>query len=216
MFHLSTILCLLLLASCAAPLPPVAVPVPAPRPTAAVAPLVATVRQDAAKTAAVAAKLEGQVGSLRELSGSLSDGLNTAMAEVEKLRIAKTATETELESVWQLLTASNTQARNLFAEVEKTKALADEHQDARRMADERLVELATAAVARDAETLALRDQRDHYAAELAKAGIVHASLLEKLAKEKSKAAVGTYLKGIAAFLILIAVAIVALKIFKPF
>lgn len=210
-----TALCAIL-ASCATPTPPVAIPVPAPRQTAAVAPMVATARQEAAKTAAVAAKLETQVGSLRELSGSLSGGLKTALTEVEKLRFAKAATETELDSVWKLLTASSEEARNLFDEVEKAKAMADQHQQARILADERLVELATAAHARDAEVLELRDQRDHFASELSKAGVVHADLLEKLSKEKAKSAVGTYLKNIVLGLILAGIAIVAIKIFKPF
>lgn len=213
---LPLLMLILALASCTAPTPPPPKAIPAPRQSADVSPLVAAAREDAVKAGTVSAKLEGQVEGLKATSGHLADGLGAAIAELDKLRFAKAATETELESLWAMLTASNTQARNLFAEVEKAKATADEQKVARLGAERAIDSLLKAAAEADREKLELRDQREHYAAELAKAGIVHADLLEKLSIADKKAAVGTYLKGIAAFVILILAAVVALKVFKPF
>lgn len=198
------------------PVPPRAIP--APRQAEAVTPLVERVRADSAKSGEVSAKLEGKVEALQRTTGELRAGMSAATAEADRLRKQKAATEKELDGLWQLLTASDEHAKRLFAEVEDAKRVADEQRGHRLLAEKRLDELAKAAIARDNETLELRDQRDHYASELDKAGKVHADMLAKLSKAEMKAAVGTYLKGVVWFIAVLIVLVIAVKViafFKP-
>jgi hypothetical protein len=198
------------LASCAPPLPPpVASAVPAPRITPPVAPLVAAVAADLRAAASASAKLEGEVAALRVSAGGLAEGLDLAAAEVDRLKIAKAGTDTELDTLAGMLTAAHTQARNLFLEVEAAQATAAAHREARETAERRVADLRAAAAVHDQETAALRDQVAHYTGELDKAGKVHADLLARLSEAKSKAAVGGYLKGMIGWIIFAGVLIVA-------
>jgi hypothetical protein len=214
----SIIVCVLAVASCAGTtqVPPKAIP--APRQSMAVTPLVDQARADAAKGGEVSSRLESKVESLQRTTGELRSGMAMATAEADRLRKQKAATENELDALWQMLNGTEARAVALFAEVESAKLIADEQKAHRVIAEKRLDELAKAAIARDNETLELRDQRDHYAAELDKAGKVHADILAKLSKAEMKAAVGTYLKGIVWFIGIVLVLIVAVRViafFKP-
>lgn len=212
--------CLLsMLVGCASkvdPVPPKAIP--APRQSAAVSPLVDQAKADAAKGGEVSSRLEGKVESLQRTTGELRAGMSVATSEADRLRKQKAATEKELDGLWQLLNGTEARAAALFAEVETAKKIADEQKAHRVIAEKRLDELAKAAIARDTETAELRDQRDHLAGELDKAGKVHADMLARLSKAEQKAAVGSYLKGCIWFIGIVIVLVVAVRVmafFKP-
>jgi chromosome segregation ATPase len=144
--------------------------------------------------------------------------MSAATAEADRLRKQKAANEKELDGLWQLLTASDEHAKRLFAEVEEAKAAAEAQRQQRQVAEVRLNELAQAAIARDTETLELRDQRDHFASELAQAAKVRADLSDQLRKAEMRAAVGSYLKGVGWFIGIVIVLVIAVKViafFKP-
>lgn len=174
--------------------------IPAPRQTEAVTPLVERVRADTAKSGEVSAKLEGKVEALQRTTGELRAGMSAATAEADRLRKQKAATEKELDGLWKLLNGTEARAAALFAEVESAKQIADEQKAHRLVSEKRLDELAKAAIARDIETLELRDQRDQLAADVDRAGKVHADMLARLSKAEQRAAVGAYLKGCIWFL----------------
>lgn len=207
------------LTSCgnAPPVPPKAIP--APRQSVAVTPLVDRVRADAAKSGEVSAKLEGKVDDLQRTTGELRAGMSAATAEADRLRKQKAATEQELDGLWQLLTASDEHAKRLFAEVGEAKSAAEAQRQQRQLSEVRLNELAQAAIARDTETLELRDQRDHLATELNHATTVTIpKLSDQLRKAEMRAAVGQYLKGIVwviGIVIFLIVAVKAVSFFKP-
>lgn len=209
-------LALILVGCSTAPAPPRAIP--APLQTAAVSPLADQAKADAAKGGEVSSRLEGKVESLQRTTADLRAGMSLATTEADRLRKQKAATEKELDALWQLLNGTEARAAALFAEVETAKKIADEQKAHRLVAEKRLDELAKAAIARDNETLELRDQRDHLASELDKAGKVHADMLAKLSKAEMKAAVGTYLKGVGWFIGIVIVLVVAVRVmafFKP-
>lgn len=215
---LTILAAVVLLASCASTTqaPPKAVPVP--RQSAAVSPLVDQAKADAAKGGEVSARLESRVEALQATTSDLRQGISAATSEADRLRKQKAATEKELDGLWQMLTGAESRAAALFAEVEKAKTIADEQKSHRLLAEKGLDELAKAAIARDTETIELRDQRDHYAAELDKAGKVHADMLARLSKAEMRAAVGSYLKGIVWFIGIVIVLVVAVRVmafFKP-
>ena len=172
----------------------------APNQSAAVSPLVDQAKADAAKGGEVSAKLERQVETLRKNSLDLQHGFSAATNEAARLRAQKAASEKELDALWEMLNGTEARAKELFAEVEKAKAIADEQRDHRVLAEKRLDELAKAALARDTETLELRKQRDFLADENERAGKVIEGLKVDLRRADMKAAVGSYLKGVAWFI----------------
>lgn len=194
--------------------------IPAPIQSAAVTPAVDAVKADSAKSREISGKLEQQVETLRKNSIDLQHGFAAATSEAARLKAQKSASEKELDALWDILNGTEARAKALFAEVEKAKAFADEQRDFRVLAERRLDELAKAALARDTETLELRKQRDFLADENARAGKVIERMRADLSKAEMKAAVGTYLKGVGWFiavcLLLLAALWVALKTFKPF
>lgn len=163
--------------------------------SAAVSPLVDRSKADAARTNEAASKLESKVDDLRLTTTALRAGMTAATAEAERLRDQKTASEKELQGLWELLTASDQHAKQLFAEVEKAKTIADQQKSFRLLAERNLDELAKAAIARDTETVELRAQRDQLSKDLGTAQLAYEQQAGKLATAEKRAAVGTYLKG---------------------
>lgn len=186
----------ILLASCASKIeaPPRAFP--APIQSADVAPMARVVKEDASRTAAASAKLESKVAELQRSSADLRAGVGQATAEADRLRKQKAASEKELDALWQMLTGSETRAKELFAEVEKAKSYADEQMQARLLAERRVDDLIQAASGSDVEKAELRAQRDHLASELEKAGKTHAMMQSALRDAERKGAIGTFFKGL--------------------
>jgi hypothetical protein len=210
-------LCALLVCSCAttAPKPPVA-RYTAPAAAAPVSPVAESVRADVAATGVVAARLEVQVEGLRKSADTLRTGMTTALAEVDRLRVAKTATATELDSLYTMLANSTVQVRDLFAEAESARETAASQRELRTKAETSLAALARAAAARDAEAASLRLQHADMAALVNDQAQANTALEIKLAKSEKNAALGSYVKGciwVAAIGFLI---FMALKIYKPF
>lgn len=174
--------------------------IPAPTQSAAVTPAVDAVKADASKSREISGRLEQQVETLRKNSRDLQHGFAAATSEAARLKAQKQASEKELDALWDMLNGTEARAKELFAEVEKAKAYADEQRDFRMVAEKRLDDLAKAAIARDNETMELRAQREHLASELARGEKINADLRSKLSAAEKKAAVGTYLKGVAWFI----------------
>ena len=207
-------LCLAFTGCGSAPEPGIVRPTPPPV-AAPVAPVAEAVRRDAAASAIVATRLEGQVVGLQRSTANLRDGMQKALDEAARLRDAKAASEAELDALWKMLTDSNEKARNLFAEVEAARASADEQRDLRVAAEQNLISLARAASLRDAENETLRTQNADLVKSLDAAARHQAALTDKLRKAERNAALGTYVKGCVWFLGIAAVILLALKIFKP-
>lgn len=174
--------------------------IPAPIQSAAVTPAVDAVKADSVKSREISGKLEQQVETLRKNSLDLQHGFSAATSEAARLKAQKAASEKELDALWDMLNGTEARAKELFSEVEKAKAFADQQRDFRMIAEKRLDDLAKAAIARDNETLELRAQREHLAGELDSARNAIATLRENLRKAENKAAVGSYLKGIIYYL----------------
>ena len=196
----TTLLSSLLLVACTPKpdVPPRAIP--APIQSSAVTPAVDAVKADSAKSREISGKLEQQVETLRKNSIDLQHGFSAATSEAARLKAQKQASEKELDALWDMLNGTEARAKALFAEVEKAKAFADEQRDFRLIAEKRLDDLAKAAIARDTETLELRKQRDFLADENERAGKVIEGLKVDLRRADMKAAVGSYLKGVAWFI----------------
>lgn len=142
--------------------PPVAVPRPIvptpPSQSASISPAVETARLASGKTAAASERLERQVDALKKSATDLQDGMADAVLEADRLRKKKSATEAELESLWQQLT--KLQQRNLFLEIEVDTAVqyAIEQKALRTVSESRVTALTQLAADRDAEVTALRSQ----------------------------------------------------------
>ena len=204
-----TLLIAILLASCASKIeaPPRAIP--APIQSAAVTPAVDAVKADSAKSREISGKLEQQVEALRKNSIDLQHGFSVATTEAARLKAQKTASEKELDALWDMLNGTEARAKALFAEVEKAKAFADQQRDFRMIAEKRLDDLAKAAIARDTETMELRAQREHLTGELLRSDKTITRLKAELSTAERKAAVGSYLKGVGVFIGLGIIAIIA-------
>lgn len=206
----------LILAACAPSTENAPRAIPAPIQSAAVTPAVDAVKADASKSREISGRLESQIETLRKNSIDLQHGFSAATSEAAKLKAQKQASEKELDALWDMLNGTEARAKEMFAEVEKAKAYADEQREFRALAEKRLDELAKAAIARDTETMELRAQREHLSDELARGERINAELRAKLASAEKKAAVGSFLKGVCWFIgiifTLIALFCVATKI----
>lgn len=206
-------------ASCAPNASPVTAVPTAPAITAAVSPSVELARQAQASASIVSDRLETQVAILKGATTEIRDGMANAVAEADRLRKQKSATEAELEGLWKSLTELNT--RNLFleAEAEKAVTLADEQRVLRMKAETGMINLTQVAADRDAETIALRSQHADMSATIATMQGVIDKQSSDLTKARESAAVGGYLRTwvaiLAAALILISAAFVYLKFFSP-
>lgn len=212
-------LALLPIAGCAPKAIPVANVAPAPRPVEAVAPAARQAREDSLRAGEASSRLEGKVAELQRTTGELRAGMSGATQEADRLRKQKTATEKELDGLWQLLTASDEHAKRLFAEVEQAKAFADEQNRLRLIADRRSVELVTMAAMKDQEVLELRTENDFLRAELEVAKRSQETLTAQKDAAEKQAAVGNYLRkwliGIVAAVVLYFLLKLALRFVPP-
>lgn len=181
--------------SCA-PAPKALVVAPSAVPSApSVAPVAESVRADVAAGGAVSARLEGQVAGLQKSAANLRDGMEKSLAEVERLRTAKAATEAELDALWKMMADSNERVRNLFAEAEAARASADEQRDLRAKAEKSLMDLARVSSLKDAEVTSLRAQRDDMAAALQASARNQQSLEQRLRSAERNAALGSWVRS---------------------
>lgn len=154
------ILPILALASCA----PKAVPVTdyrpqaAVQPVAAVAPSAAIARDATAKADTASAITADRIDTVSKQSASLRDGLSQAIAEADRLRQQKSATEAELEATWQSLNALGNRARDLFQEAEAAKLAAKEEKALREYANLRFQQMEMLAQQKDIENSGLKLQ----------------------------------------------------------
>ncbi len=112
------LLCALLACSCAPRAIPVSgVPTAPPRAVPA-APAAQAAARSASATGAVSAKLESRVEDLQQKATGLRKGINAAVTEADRLRQQKTASEKEIDALWQMLAGHEAKVRDLFAEAE--------------------------------------------------------------------------------------------------
>jgi len=192
--------CTAWLAPSCAPTPKAIVVAPPPQTSAPVAPLVVQAKQEAAAARETAHKLETKVDAMVVTTAALRTGLQAATSEADRLRNQKTATEKELDALWRMLTAEQDRAAEMFNQVEASKALTIEATRQRLVAERGMDALAIAATASDIEKANLRAQNASQAEQIAQAAANEKILSDKLRKAETRAAVGSYLKGIVWFL----------------
>jgi len=182
------------LSSCAPQPVPRAIIAPVPIATASTAPALAAARTQQSATAAVSAKLETQVNTLRQSASDLQDGMADAVLEADRLRQQKSATEAELNNLWQKLTDLNT--RNLFLESETEAAVqfATEQKSLRDQAETGMAQLTEITADQEAELTAYRSQYETLSTAYATAEQARAALEESLQAAEKSAAIGDYLR----------------------
>lgn len=172
------IACVVFFVGCAPQTKPIGSAPPPPVKAAEVTPLADTSSREAAK-------LRQQVDALGNTAGGLRGDLGRTRAEMDRLKAQKTASEKELDALWDMFTRSQEAAARLFAEVEEAQAQAA-------IADERAAELAKASALKDAEVNALRTQNAYLSDQLDLAKANEVVINGKLVKAEKKAAVAEY------------------------
>lgn len=203
------------LASCApAPAPRAIIPSAPPR-SAPAAPVIAAANSTQSASTAASAKLESQVNLLRQSASDLQDGMAEAVLEADRLRKQKSATEADLDGLWQKLT--NLQTRNLFLEAEAETAVtyAVEQKERRAAAEQAVTDLTALTTAQEAELSSYRvkyqDLATAYHASEKSRAIADAA---RAAAEK-QAAVGNYLRRCLFGLVALIAAYFVIKLFIP-
>jgi RNAse (barnase) inhibitor barstar len=102
-----------------------------------------------------------RINAIQEESGRLKNSLNRALTEANRLREQKSASEEELNSLWQMLTEAT--QRNLFLEIEVLEAQnsAEKERKLREAAAGQLQELQELVRLKDQEAAELRGQLNH-------------------------------------------------------
>jgi chromosome segregation ATPase len=207
------------LVSCSHSVPPIAHVGPAPAKSAEVAPVALQVREDAAAAAVVSDKVERGVDAATKRASALSTRLDAVQAEADRLRKLTAFTEDERNSIFALYDDTKKEMRNLFVELESVSKDAANQKSMRVTAEANLMALSEAALLRDTEVIELRAQREDFTNALDQARTSLAESEKNLASSEKRAAVGSYLKGMAVFItigILVIIAFwVLLKTSKP-
>lgn len=206
-----------ILASCATRPPPTHFT--APKPAVDVSQSAAAVRANAVAGFVVSQRLENQVESLTVKTATLQDSLAKSFIEATKLKDQKTATEAELDSLYESMLAGQTQVLALVDEAQAAKVTAVEQAVLRAKAEGDLERLTADAAARDAETATLRLQN----ADMEKLISAQQAAVDRsqarMEKAEKAAAVGNYLKWVIGISVLVvfvaAVGLVYLKFLKP-
>jgi chromosome segregation ATPase len=161
-----------------------------------VVPAVDTARAATAKTAVVSDRLERQVESLKKTATELNDGMADAVLEADRLRKQKSATEAELQGLWEKLNA--VKERNMFLELQADEAVAfaNEQKTLRVEAEASLAEVSRLAAERDAEVVSLRLQHGDMAKMIEAANAETAKLRADLNKANAEAGIGKFVKGL--------------------
>jgi hypothetical protein len=211
------------LASCA---PPKAVPVPNYRPQAPVAeaadpqPFVDGLRHATADADRKAAINQERADALSKQTVTLKDGINKATAEADRLRKQKSATEKELDALWQLLAKEQTHALNLFNEAEKHRVSTIEERQLRKVAESKLQSMQTVVSKSYDEVVGLRLQLKDAEAGSKNAHESAAKFSQLAAADKARAdkleGAKTVWRNIAFGGIAASVVLLAFIIFKPF
>ena len=184
----------LFLFSCAPTPPPRAIIPSAPPRTAPAAPVIAAAATTQSATAAVSAKLESQVNLLRQSASDLQDGMAEAVLEADRLRQQKSATEADLQGLWQKLTALQT--RNLFLETEAETAVtyATEQKERRAAAEQAVTDLTALTTAQEAELSRYRQQYETLTTAYQASEQARAKAETARAAADKQAAIGNYLR----------------------
>jgi chromosome segregation ATPase len=141
MKHLAAIACLAL-AACAPKAPPANYRPQSPVPEAASPqPFVDGLREANDRADSVSSANAARGETVAREAATLKAGISKATAEADRLRKQKAATEKELDSLWQMLTAENARAAELFAEAERHRLAAAEERRLRTLAGKALDEL---------------------------------------------------------------------------
>lgn len=164
-----------------------------PAESADISPALGAARDAAARADAANDLSREHISTIQRETTTLRQGLQAATAEADRLRKQKTASETELDHLWQSL--QNLTTRNLFLEAEAqaaTDSLARE-KSLRLLAGEALTSAQTLARGKESEATQLRlqlidseAQREAIhstSAALAKAATQHQSRADKLSGE---------------------------------
>jgi chromosome segregation ATPase len=149
----------------------------------------------------------------------LKAGISRATAEADRLRKQKAATEKELDSLWQMLTAENLRAAELFAEAERHRLAAAEERRLRTLAGKALDELQGNLNAVMSERALLRIQladaeAGSHAAHLAASEQHKAASKAQAAADRAKGAISVWRNIAFGFIGLSAILILVL-IYKP-
>ena len=184
----------LFLFSCApAPASRAIIPAAPPR-TAPAAPVIATTRATQTASATASARLESQVNTLRQSASELQDGMAEAVLEADRLRRQKSATEADLNGLWQKLT--HLQTRNLFLETEAETAVtyATEQKERRAVAEQAVTDLTALTTAQEAELSSYRIQYQDITTAYQASETARATAETARAAAEKQAAVGNYLR----------------------
>jgi predicted RNase H-like nuclease (RuvC/YqgF family) len=205
-----------ILASCATRKPePLVVAPTAPPKAVPVAPAAVEVRAGVRDGSVAAERLEVQVDGMRRTAAGLRETMQRAVDEAARLREAKTATEAEIDALWKMLSNSNDHAKNLFDEVERSKATAADLRAKLATAEKSVEDLIRIAANKDAEADGLRLQNADLVKALDSSVRAHETTKRALSKAEGDAALGSYIKAMGWVIVIAAILIAAAKLFMP-
>lgn len=167
---------------------------PRPAPIGATPNKSVAVTPKASASAAETAKLRQQVDNLHVTAKRLSTGMDRVVDETKRLRIQKSANEAELETLWKLLAESQTEARNMFKELEVA-------QEQARLAQQKSDELQMLSVARDLEVDELRKDNAALIENVRMQGLTIVDLQKRLDKATAKAGLADYYNKLTWFVV---------------
>jgi chromosome segregation ATPase len=205
----------ILLGACAPAIKSTMPVVTAPPARVDIAPQVKTVWQAAKDSGTVSAKLEGQVATLQRTVATVQDGMRDAIAEADKLRAAKTATEAQLTDLYALVMKAGEQVNKMAADLAKAQTIAKEQETLRADVDAKLTALLADSAAKDAEMQTVRSQLNDAGATLSMVAKERDALQAKVTKQEGSAALGRFVKWMIGLLIAGVLAIIALKFLFP-
>ena len=167
----------------------------APPPAEHVAPMVDAAQNSEQKVRQAGERLEGRVVELSQNATALHNDMMAAVAEADKLRKQKTATEEQLTDLWRRLTEITN--RNMFLEKEADDALNDANAQklARVELEKQIGLLKKAGVAKDQENDTLTSQNGDKRLTISDQGEIINKLNARAVAAEKNAAVGSYLKG---------------------
>jgi chromosome segregation ATPase len=180
-----------------------------------IAPQVQTVWKANQDVAVVSAKLEGQVATLQRTVVTVQDGMKDAIAEADKLRAAKTATESQLTDLYAMVMRAGEQVNKMAGDLAEAQTIAKEQEKLRTDVDAKLTALVADSAAKDAEMQTVRSQLNDAGATLSMVAKERDALQAKVVIQEGAAELGRFVKWTVGVLVAGVLVIIALKFLFP-